>query len=37
MYHLLSDKLELELGFNDKPLGYALGFIIESLGGLNFH
>ena len=23
--------------FNVKPLGYALGFIIESLGGLNFH
>ena len=24
-------------GFNEKPLDYTLGFIIESLKGLNFH
>ena len=26
-----------QIRINDKPLGYALGFIIASLGGLNFH
>ena len=30
-------KIKTPSRFNDKPLGYALETIIESLGGLKFH